>query len=349
MRRPENGKPRQIATLPRTRLPSQNSPENRKLITTAVSEGKQSFKPSKHLVPMSSGKLLSITISRPHKYWGAYIVKGRLVFVYGPRGVGKSHLAMAIAVSMATGHSFLGFKPEKAVRVVILDGEMDLRTLKVRLRRTLAALGAEPTDNLKIVSPEMTTENIPNLNTPSGQAEMEEILGDFDVLIIDNYAAFSSGREDAEAWAPWARWLMKLRRTGRTAILVHHSGKSGQQRGASNHEDAMDAAISVNQPKYAATDGSLQLVIRWEKARHLPLSATRPMLAIYRKDDDGKGTWTKGDVDDVTVDPLQIKAIELHAKGMSQTEIGLKLGKNKSTIGRWLKKTAKDGKADGET
>ena len=301
--------------------------------TESTSE-KITFIPSDRLRAYTAVEVAEMNIPRPPKYWWVYIVKGRLIMVYGWRGVGKSQFILCLAVGMSTGAKFLGFGPERPLRVVILDGEMDLRTMQIRMNKTNRALGVNPSKNLKIVSPEMFSGAMPSIITLEGQQEIDNALGDqWEVLFIDNYSAFSSGREDSEVWGPCSKWLMKHRRAGRTVIIVHHSGKNGKQRGASNHEDTMDASISISAPpKKSQEEDAFQYILRWEKARHLPHSRTKPMLVTYRKED-GKGSWTKSY--DIAADPKHALAIKMSRDGLSQTEISKKLGVNKSTISRW--------------
>lgn len=295
---------------------------------------KSYFKPDDRLRPISAVDLLKLKLPPTAKYWSNYIRDGNLVMIYGWRGIGKSHLVLCLAVSMATGAKFLGRGPEKPLRVVIMDGEMSLSALKARLKRTCSALSTQPNENLRFISPETYSGLMPRITEPDGQVELETALGhDWDVLVIDNYGSFSGGREDADAWAPWAKWLMVLRRRGKTVILVHHTGKNGKQRGASNHEDIMDACMSISPPKTPNSNaGGHQFVLRWEKARHIPSKYAHPMLVSCEKDDDGIERWSKSD----ELDPLRARAVEMLKQGKTQAAIARELGVNKSTISRRL-------------
>src|SRR5471032_881338 len=57
-----------------------------------------------------------------------------LVLLYGPRGVGKTFVALGIAWAAATGGRFLGWQAPKPRRVVYIDGEMAAADLRDRLR-----------------------------------------------------------------------------------------------------------------------------------------------------------------------------------------------------------------------
>jgi hypothetical protein len=60
--------------------------------------------------------------------------------LYGPRGLGKTFLALGIARAAAAGESFLGWKSPRPHRVLYLDGEMAAADIRARV----AALGPAP-------------------------------------------------------------------------------------------------------------------------------------------------------------------------------------------------------------
>lgn len=293
------------------------------------------FRPSDTLKPLSATVFQSLKIRRPRQLWGILIRRGQLGLVFGWRGTGKSTFMLALALAMATGVEFLGFSAKRAAKVVLLDGEMDLHSMQSRVRTVQTSLNVELTDNLKIMSPELFAGVMPKLTTPEGQQEIDKALGeDWDVLIIDNYSSFSSGREDADAWAPWLPWLLRHKRAGRTVIIVHHTGKNGTQRGASNHEDQMDFVMSLRPPKVASEDDALKFVLSWTKSRHLPPSHTKPFQVAFRQTEAGHFSWIKSN--EIDANPQLSEAIRMKAEGKSITDIAKDLGKDKSTISRWL-------------
>src|SRR5260370_2715332 len=63
-----------------------------------------------------------------------------LALLYGPRGLGKSFVALGIAWAAASGGSFLGWRANRPHRVLYVDGEMAAGDL----RRRLQLFGAMP-------------------------------------------------------------------------------------------------------------------------------------------------------------------------------------------------------------
>src|SRR5260221_4231180 len=63
-----------------------------------------------------------------------------LALLYGPRGLGKTFVALGIAWAAASGGSFLGWRASRPHRVLYVDGEM----AAVDMRRRLQLFGPVP-------------------------------------------------------------------------------------------------------------------------------------------------------------------------------------------------------------
>ena len=128
--------------------------------------------------------------------------------------------------------------------------------------------------------------------------KLEEIGAD--VLIVDNMSAtrFSEDENDNNlAWGEAGDWIMKLRRRGTTVILIHHAGKSGEQRGASRREDFLDFSIRVtaDDPENTQAKG-LHSKINFSKFRSddgqgaaRPFEILLPLESSEISDGDGSG------------------------------------------------------------
>ena len=68
------------------------------------------------------------------------------------------------------------------------------------------------------------------------------------VIIFDNLSTLRRGVNENDNTETQAliTWLVSLRHRGYTVVLVHHAGKSGQQRGASIIEVPMDYVIKLS-------------------------------------------------------------------------------------------------------
>jgi putative DNA primase/helicase len=208
---------------------------------------------------------------RPREMLLAPVVPEKgLAMLYAPRGTGKTFLALGIAYAVATGGQILRWRAPARHRVLYLDGEMPLVTLRDRLANIVTGSDEEAEhDAFQILAADHLESGIPNLATPAGQALIDGMLEGVALLVIDNISSLASaGRDnDAESWTPVQEWLLRLRRRGLSVLLVHHAGKGGQQRGTSRREDVLDTIIALRRPDdYLATEGA-RFEVHLEKAR----------------------------------------------------------------------------------
>src|SRR5262249_54870431 len=80
--------------------------------------------------------------------------------VFGPRGIGKSWIALTIAEAVASGEDWIGFEVPKRRRVLYIDGEMPLADLKQRLK----AIGVGRSDRIDILASEILFQDLRPLN-----------------------------------------------------------------------------------------------------------------------------------------------------------------------------------------
>jgi len=213
---------------------------------------------------------------------------------------------------------------------------MDLTAIRDRLRMIADSLGVSLSNRLKIFTPDTFVGLMPALNTPEGQAIIDKVIGrDWEILFIDNYSAWSDGRETPESWAPLLRWMLTHKRHGRTVVVIHHSGKNGEQRGTSKHEDALDFCIALKPAKNDIRDGSLTFGLEWKKARHLASDEIAPFTVTMSKDENAQMSWVRSE--GVALDSRLKQAIEMNEAGMTMQQIASALDCSKSTISRMLK------------
>ncbi len=176
---------------------------------------------------------------------------------------------------------------------------------------------------------------IPDLDTAEGRKFIEDQLGDAQVLILDNLSSlFRSGEEnEAAAWAEAGAWLIRLRAQGLMVVLVHHSGKSGDQRGTSRREDPMDVILKLEEPEDFDDENGCQLIATLTKARHLS-GATAGKRRLDLKPTQGGGLWFDWRF---VAESQKAEALELYKNGKSFREIAKVIGSSKSTVARWVK------------
>lgn len=288
--------------------------------------------------------LLSMKVRPREMILGPIIPEQGLIMVHAPRGIGKTHVSLMIAYTVATGsHMFqerwMSPKPSK---VLFIDGEMPLAVMKERLVKIVHSAQAKSgqEDNLSIITPDLQDQGISDISTPEGQKIIEEHLKDVKLLILDNYSALCRrGREnEAESWIPLQEWFLTLRRRGISVLLIHHSNKTGGQRGTSRKEDLLDTIITLRKPQnYDQREGA-RFEVHYEKARSFYGNDATPFEA-WLKEEEGKFTWHVRDIEDSQMD----KVLELKEEGLSQRDIAEETGLSLATINRRLQEAKEKG------
>jgi hypothetical protein len=254
--------------------------------------------------------------------------------IYAWRGVGKTFVALNIAYAVASGGTFFGWRTQKPRRVLYLDGEMVAADLQMRLRGIALGDQRDFDDSyLRILTPDLQRRPMPDLATRAGQAEVDAISKDTELIIIDNISTLvrDVAREnDAESWNEVGAWALRMRQKGRSVLFLHHSGKGGSQRGSSKKEDTLDVVISLKLPPDYTPDQKARFEVHFEKARNGGGEELRPFEAALKTDAEGKPNWTSRPVEESNFN----RVVALATAGMSQREIAAELRLNKSTVSR---------------
>ena len=269
--------------------------------------------------------------------------KGGRCMIAGATGIGKTHLALAIATHIAAGRSLMGWDVQRPWKVDYLDGEMAPAQLKSRLKRWAKALPElRNTDHFRIAPVTASRGRSIDLTTREGRSVLRKsIRHDAEVVVIDNYAAFNPrGREDAEAWAPVDAFLNRLSNEGIATVLVHHCGKAKHSkfRGSSRLVSPVDTFIWLSRSDGASAGGKAKFVVRFEKTRDLS-GNVQPRLVQLRC---GKKTGYRLDASPVeTHDSRASDIARLIAAGKTDSAVAKELGINRSTVHRHRKDIGK--------
>lgn len=297
-----------------------------------------------HIIALEIGELLQRDFPPMEALLAPWLRKQHSVMIHAWRGVGKTHFALGVAYAVAGGGKFLKWQAEKPRKVLYIDGEMPGAAIKERLAAIVRSCpeGAEPPEGyFRIITPDVQEGYIPDLGTVEGQAAFAPLLGDAELIVIDNLSTLlrAGAENEGESWLPMAAWALARRREGRAVIFVHHSGKGKQQRGSSRREDLLDVVINLRHPPdYSPEDGA-QFLVRFEKSRGLYGEDVREIEAKLTQSDGGTQVWTWREAEGATQD----RVIELAKLEMTGAEIAAELGIHKSSVSRALKKAREAG------
>ena len=269
-----------------------------------------------------------------------------LAMIHAVRGIGKTHVALGIAYAVATGGSYLKWKAPKARRVLFLDGEMPAWLMQQRLRELNAAHDVHQAgDFLRVFNPDLQGIPMPDISTTEGQQALEPFLEGVELLIVDNLSTLcrSSCESGADSWGPVQSWLLELRRRGMSVLVVHHSGKSGKQRGSSRHEDVLDTVLCLHRPgDYNPSQGA-RFEVHIEKGRSVFGADAEPFEARLEVHD-GQAVWLTSPVKSAQLE----HARGLFGEGKSVRTVAEELGVSKSTAGRLRQQVAEEPLSDDE-
>jgi AAA domain len=269
----------------------------------------------------------------------AWLPEGGNAMVHGPRGVGKTFFQLTLAASLATGQDFLKWPVSAPVGVLYVDGEMQADELR---DRTTALLDVQPVAPLEFLTSQLVYQKCEQDLVLTSETVRDEITAmldarpDLGVLILDNISCLFSGiNEDSKQdWEPINAWLIRLRHRGIATVLVHHSGKSGQQRGTSGREDSLDTVIQLTKPTGADAREGCHFELQFTKCRSVTGDEVAP-LDVQLKTGGDRLQWQWQPVEQ----SIQERARRLVAEGVtSPTELAEELGINKGYASRTLKK-----------
>jgi hypothetical protein len=195
------------------------------------------------------------------------------------------------------------------------------------------------------VDPDVQEVPIPDLCTARGQEAIATVIGEAELIVVDNLSAWArSGVEnEGESWLPIAGWALRMRREGRWVLFVHLAGKNGAQRGTSRREDLLDVVLKLKHPAdYRAEEGA-RFEIHFEKARRLFGEAVRSLEATLTRDESGHPVWRHRMAEGAAA----ASVLQLRRDGLSAAEIATELGVNRSTVYRRSRRPRRAGRRCG--
>jgi putative DNA primase/helicase len=232
-----------------------------------------------------------------------FITVRSLNMLYAKRGLGKTWAASQMAISIASGTAFFAYNNVKKGRVLFVDGEMTLYEQKSRF----LSLEYGASKDIEILPSELLyREDYPlNFHREEDQQRFIECLydlkeagRDFDLIIFDNLSSLLSGKDenDNTEIEGFQNFLIQLRHMGYAVLIIHHAGKSGDQRGTSRREDIMDTIMKLEEPSSdnQIDDDGAHFVFTFTKTRG---KTPKPYEVDIRlvTNDAGKLTWAHRD------------------------------------------------------
>ncbi|WP_431285466.1 AAA family ATPase [Humitalea sp. 24SJ18S-53] len=269
--------------------------------------------------------------------------QGESMMLWAPTGVGKTMLALSIALAVAGGGEFIGWRSETPRRVLLVDGEMAVEDLQDRLRMLLAAvpgIDAEAAGrNLRVLArqDQSAASRFPNLADEGGQDDVLRIAREHgaELVIADNFSTLAEVADENEAGAmnPVLTWLLRMKQARTACILVHHSSKTGATyRGSSKLATTFEVILGLEPPDSTGSIGAASFTTRWTKFRGKGHPALTSRDVLLSQTEDGAVVWTESAAAGDEVRQF-VEAVRTGKHG-SQRELAAALGWDPSKVSR---------------
>lgn len=296
------------------------------------------------LRPLNLAEFLELKLPARNLLLRPWLPEKGLAMIYAPRGIGKTLLALSLGYAVASAQELLGWQAPAPRRVLYVDGEMPANEMQHRVSAIIAGFTSEPApDYFRMLSADVNERGLPDLATPGGQRAFDYAIGKAELVILDNISTLvRAGKEnEAESWASVQGWLLTHRRAGRTILLIHHAGKSGEQRGTSKREDVLDTVIALRRPADYRADQGARFEVHFEKHRRFHGADAQSFEARY-EERDSAAVWTRTELVEAELDRVAAAIRE----GSSVREAAERLGMKKSTVQRLKQRAAEQGLLD---
>jgi hypothetical protein len=180
--------------------------------------------------------------------------------LFGPSGSGKSFLTLDMAVHLATGKDWAGFKCKEKMAVLYICTESGSSFGK-RAEAARSRIGVPKGTSLQECPFAYYPAHVDLLNSKDHIKLIQKLISDLEsmsghkcgLVIVDTLsAAFGGGNENSEDMTKFVNNMAEIKFSRKTAVLiVHHTGKdeSAGARGHSSLKGNIDTEIQVKSEK----------------------------------------------------------------------------------------------------
>jgi putative DNA primase/helicase len=312
---------------------------------TAISNGLTETDYTLEETILSYTELLKIELPE-RKMILPWLPEGGLGMIYAERGLGKTHFALSLAAAITHGRKFMKWEITHPCGVLYVDGEMSLNDVRQRLSDFSDSVPEQP---LSILSHEWFFKRVEqdlSITDPSFQNKLLEMLDNnksLRVLIFDNLSSLSRIREDkADDWRAYVLpFLIACRRRGVAVVLIHHTGKSGDQRGTGAREDHLDTSIRLERVADATVDQGCQFKVVFSKSRGCYGKDVDSFIATLSQQPNQTSCWEISSLEQSTKERLI--SLIADSGSISVTEAANELGISKGMVSRLKSELEKEG------
>jgi len=268
-----------------------------------------------------------------------------LGFIFAPRGVGKTWLAMALPLALSQGRPLGKWQAgDQAIKVLYVDGEMPLELTQQRTRVLGLNEGVEYLHHETLFETLGCSLNIGLQEHRDAITELMIARG-FHCLILDNLSALASGVDENKGsdYEPIGQWLLELRRRKLTVIVIHHAGRNGFMRGHSKREDACSWILELRNAKTDAEHGA-KFTTHFAKPSRNTGQPVPDLLWHFNTGPDGQMKIHC----ELALASEYEQFIQHVCEGVdNQTDIAEMMNKHRGTVSKWVVKALNEGRIRG--
>ena len=237
---------------------------------------------------------------------------------------------------------------QKPVGVLYVDGEMPLSDYRERVSNFTDEVPEGSFITLSHQSFYEKHEKDLDITCPQMQEAMIRLMDsktELRLIIFDNLSSLAKIREDkSDDWREKCLpFLIVCRRRGVAVVLIHHTNKSGEQRGTGAREDHLDTSILLKPVASDDNDGAY-FQVNFTKSRGVYGEEIEPFNAKLVKNLKGFLNWEIEDAN-INVKERLLKLIENSGSdGITVTDASEELEVSKSAISKGKTVLIKEGK-----
>ena len=243
-----------------------------------IKEGKDEEPRPRKLIQMSDAEQLLQESDAKSYLIEPWLPANTIVQVFGYSGHGKSLFVQHAMSALCAGRKYYGpFEIGRPARVLYLDFEMGMATIARRLIE-MEQIHGDTGDRLNIWTPFVYDKEM-DLHQRDGLLELKEWI-DFckpDVVVIDTIRSAYPGLSEnsADEWAKINKLAVKIRNSGKSVIMLHHSNKPtengiGREAGSTNQLTVLETQLRVAQV-YRDEDTAKQNAAIWDGTYDKPV------------------------------------------------------------------------------
>jgi len=267
-----------------------------------------------------------------------WLPEGGLALIASRRGLGKTFFGISLALDAAKGFPFMKWCIQKPVGVLYVDGEMPLSDYRERVSNFTDEVPEGSFITLSHQSFYEKHEKDLDITCPQMQEAMIRLMDsktELRLIIFDNLSSLAKIREDkSDDWREKCLpFLIVCRRRGVAVVLIHHTNKSGEQRGTGAREDHLDTSILLKPVASDDNDGAY-FQVNFTKSRGVYGEEIEPFNAKLVKNLKGFLNWEIEDAN-INVKERLLKLIENSGSdGITVTDASEELEVSKSAISK---------------